>query len=130
MVAMSTVAPIHVVALIVAGGHGPELLELVDAPLGGVALLVPLRVEVRWPATAGALRAPVGVLVGLTRDGRLDPATAQVAPIPAGGVRLVGQHPLRAHPRPAGSGSRHPDAPQNRDELRAVAALPGRQHNR
>jgi hypothetical protein len=37
-------------SLVAAGGHGPELLELAEASLDGVALVVPARIEDRRPA--------------------------------------------------------------------------------
>jgi hypothetical protein len=41
-----------VATFVIAGGHRPGLLQLVDRPLDGVALLVPLFVEAGGPSTA------------------------------------------------------------------------------
>src|SRR5919198_2459726 len=75
---------------VVAGGHGAVAFEPVDAAFHGVALLVDVGVERRWPAAFGLPVASVGVLVGLARDGGLDPASAQVPPNGLGRVGLVG----------------------------------------
>lgn len=48
------------------------------AHLDGVALLVDLRVEGRWPAVPAAAAQPVGLLVCRDRDHCSDPALAQV----------------------------------------------------
>jgi hypothetical protein len=45
------------------------------------------------------------------------------------GVRLVGEDPLRAAARPATAGPLYADLAQDRDELRAVAALPAGDHD-
>jgi hypothetical protein len=58
---------------VVPGGRGAVAFEPVDAALHGVALLVDLRVEGRWPAAVGPQLAPGSVLIGLGQDGRLDP---------------------------------------------------------
>src|SRR6476469_409159 len=64
---------VHEVTLVVAGGHGPEPLELVDTPLSGVALLVAFGVEARRSCTAAAACGAVADLVGLLRNCRGDP---------------------------------------------------------
>jgi hypothetical protein len=112
------------------GGHGPVLFELVDATLDCVALPVQHRVEGGWPPALGPFRAAVGVLIGLARDARRDPAPAQIRPVGPAGVRLVGQDPVRTSPRLATADPRHPDPAQHRDKLRAVAALPTGHHRR
>jgi hypothetical protein len=55
--------------------------EPIDAAFHRVTLLVDLRVEGWWPAALGPLGLAVRVLVGLARNGRLDPATAQVSTV-------------------------------------------------
>ena len=61
---------------VVPGGDCAVAFEPVDAAFHGVALLVDLGVEGGWTAAFGPEPAPVGVLVGLGRDGGLDPASA------------------------------------------------------
>ena len=114
---------------VVPGGDGAVAFEPVDAALDGVAL------PVESGSKAGG-RPPfdpffaVGVLVGLDRDGRLDPAAAQVAAVGLRGVRLVGQDPVRAGPGPPDRRARGTRiAVEHRNELRAVAALAGGQHH-
>jgi hypothetical protein len=57
--------------------HGPVFLQLTDAALDRVTLLVPLGIECRWAPTGRALLAPVGGLVLLDRDRRGDPEPEQ-----------------------------------------------------
>jgi hypothetical protein len=45
-------AKVDIAALVIAGGHRPVLLQPVDGPLDGVALLVPLFVEAGSPSDA------------------------------------------------------------------------------
>jgi hypothetical protein len=75
IVAVST-WPVHVVAFVVPGRHGAELLELVDAAFDSVALFVAFAVEGGRPAAVGAFLAAVGRLVGLDRDGHGDNPSA------------------------------------------------------
>ena len=76
-----------------------------------------------------ALSTPVGGLVDLDRDGRLDPAPAQVLAVGGRAVGLVSQDPVRAGTRTLAAGPRYPDTGQHPGELRAVTALPtGHQH--
>src|SRR5256886_3494606 len=112
------------------GRYRAVTLESVDAALDGVALFVDLGGECGWPAALGSLGAAVRVLVGLGRDGGLDATLAQVRAVGLGGVSLVGQHPVGTGARTATVRTRYPDALQHRDELRAVAALPGGQQHR
>jgi hypothetical protein len=60
------------------------LLESVDAPLDGVALLVRLSVESWWAASVSASPQPVADLVGRLGDGGADPASTKVMPDSAG----------------------------------------------
>jgi hypothetical protein len=88
--------------LVVSSGQAAPLLELVDAPLDGVAPFVCLAVEGRRPAAATAEAFAVGGLVGWLRDHRPDSALAQVVADRAVRVCLVGQDHLRRGPGPAG----------------------------
>src|SRR3954467_9852987 len=78
-----------VVAFVVAGGHRPVGLELVDGAFDDVALLVGLGVEPGWPPTRAAPPQPVLLLVDGFGDGRPDPALAQVDADLAARVSLV-----------------------------------------
>lgn len=62
--------------LLVAGGDAAPLLEAVDAPLDGVALLVGLAVEAWRPAAPAASTQPVATLICRDRDCRPDAALA------------------------------------------------------
>src|SRR5205823_6654530 len=55
-----------------------EVLELVDRPFDGVALLVELAVERRWPATRRASGEAGLLLIALLGNRCLDPASPQV----------------------------------------------------
>jgi len=84
-------------------------------------------VERRRSPAGRALLPPVGLLVGLDRDRRRDTAPAQIGPVGAGRVGLVGQHAHRSGARPSRTGPPwHPDPPQHGGELGAVGGLPGR----
>jgi hypothetical protein len=85
--------------LVVAGGHGAELFEQVDAALDGVAGFVSDSLEQWWPAAGRSFLAAVGLLVGLDRDGGTDSASAQVGTVGVAGVGLVGQDPVGAGAR-------------------------------
>jgi hypothetical protein len=65
------------------------LLVPVDAAVDGMAVLVPLGVEGRRAAAGRSLLAPVGLLVGLDRNGRRDATSPQTAPVGPGRVGLV-----------------------------------------
>ena len=73
---------------------------------------------------------PVRRLVDLDRNGRRDLAAAQVSPVVRRRVGLIGQHPVRAGPRPAGPQPGHPDPVEHHAELRTVPAVPGGQDQR
>jgi len=105
-------------------------LEPVDPALHRMPQLVGDRIEGRRPAASPAPGAPVGGLVVLLGNGGADAAAAQVRPVGAGTVGLVGQHPIGPGPWPARAQARHPDARKHRPELRAVATLPGGDHDR
>ncbi len=60
-------AEVDVTALVVARGDRAKLLELVDRPFDGVALLVALGVEARWPPSARSFAPAGGLGVGLLR---------------------------------------------------------------
>src|SRR4051794_9794205 len=94
-------------------------------------LRVVRRVELRRPAAAGAAFLAVAGVVGLVRDGAADTASAQVGAVLAGGMRFVGADPIGANTRrPARPQPGDPDAAQDDLELRAVAALSGRDDDR
>lgn len=118
--------------LVVAGGHGSVVFELVDAAFDGVTLSVEGGVEAGWPAAFGAFGAAVGVLVGFAGDGGLDATAAQVGAVGGRGVGLVGEHPVGSGPGPSAAPVRqawHLDGGHDRDEMRAVGALPaGHEH--
>ena len=116
--------------LVVAGGHGPVTLEPGDPAFHCVALLVQPGVEGGRPSSGAALVLAVADLVGFLRDGAGDAAAPQVRAVRAGSVGLVGQHPVRAGAGMARAGPRHPDPAQHGLELRAVAPLPGSDHDR
>lgn len=80
---------------VVPGGDAAPLLEAVDAPLDGVALLVCLAVEGRRSAARLSALPPVGLLIGAFRNHRADATSAQVVADRAGGVRLVAQDQVR-----------------------------------
>lgn len=104
--------------------------ETIDATLDGMPLAVVGLVELRRPTTPGPKLLAVSNTVGGDRDGRLDPTSAQVGPVTARVVRLVGPHPVGS---PAGSPTPqpwHPDGLQDRFELRGVTPLPGRDQHR
>lgn len=86
--------------LLVARGDASPLLQAVDAPLDGVALLVGLSVEGWWPAASAAPTEPVAALVW-GGDHCPDAALAQVLADRAGGVRLAGQAQVRPRARPS-----------------------------
>ncbi|MBB5112516.1 hypothetical protein FHU28_002355 [Micromonospora echinospora] len=94
-----------------------------------MTLLVEVGVEGWWPAALGSLGSPVGVLVGFARDRRGDAPSAQVGPVGFRRVRLVGQDAVRSGPRAACEQAGNADGGQDRDELWAVAAVSGGQHD-
>jgi len=112
------------------GCYGTVAFEPVDTALDSVALLVDFGVERRWPAAPRSLLAPVGVLIGLTRDGGFDPTPAQVSTVGPGRVCLVGQDPVRSGPGRATTEAGHPDPVKDHSELRAVSPLPRSEHDR
>ncbi len=65
-------------------GQAAPLLESVDAPLDGVALLVRLGVESWWATAGAASPQTVADLVGRLRYDSADPASAEVIPDRAG----------------------------------------------
>jgi hypothetical protein len=70
--------------LVIPGGDASPGLELVDQPLDGVPLLVEICVVADGPTAPGTFLLPVGGLVLLLRDDRLDVAFAQVGAVAAG----------------------------------------------
>jgi len=102
------------------------LLELVDAALDNVPVLVSHCVEGGWPAADGASAGAVGLLIGGFRDGCVDAASAQAAANGAAGVRHVGEDPARAGTRPTWAASVDADAVHHRVEHDRIVALAGR----
>ncbi|GAA3683862.1 hypothetical protein GCM10022224_055570 [Nonomuraea antimicrobica] len=72
------------------------MLELADAALDQIALLVGEGVEGVRAASAATPALAVGDLVAPLGDDRLDPTPAQVEPDLAGGVALVTDQRVRA----------------------------------
>jgi hypothetical protein len=81
------------------------------------------------PAAIPAALLAVRSLIGLLRDDRLDPASAQVGAARPRGVRLIGSYRVRSGGR-AADRSAHPDFLQHRDEPGAIGGLSGREHER
>ncbi|GGJ43911.1 hypothetical protein GCM10010121_063900 [Streptomyces brasiliensis] len=77
-----------------------QLQQAVDPAFDRVTLAVVGLAEFRRPTAPGAAFLSVADSVRGNRNGRLDPASAQVGPVAAGAVRLVGPDPVRA---PAGA---------------------------
>ncbi len=102
-----------------------KVLELVDRPFDGVALLVGLAVERRWPST-GRASAEAGLpLIGLFRDRRLDPASPQVNAGLAARVRRVGQQSIGSGLRSARAGPGDRQPPHQGLESQGVVSLAG-----
>jgi len=112
------------------GGDRAVALEAVDAALHGVALAVVGLVELRRPAPAGAALLPVSDLILLLRDRAADTASAQLGAVLTGAVGPVGADLVRPGARPSGAGAGHADTAQDDLELRGVAPLSGRNHQR
>ncbi len=109
---------VHVVPLVVSGGHRLELCEPVDRPLGDGAQCVPLLVERGRPAAPTASVLPGVHLVGPLVDDRLDLPAVRVRPGRPAGVRRVGEQVGRPGAGPAGpAGVADADAGQ---DLRAI----------
>ena len=102
----------------------------VDAAFDSVALGVDLGAEGGQAAVGAAFAGAVADLVGFLRDGAGDPPPAQVGAVGAGAVGLVTQCPVRAGAGAAGAQPGDPDTVQHGLELRAVAPLPGGDHDR
>lgn len=83
-----------VLAFVVAGGHGAELFELVDAAFDNVAAFVGLGVECGWPPALTAPPGSVGLLAGPFGNDGLDPASAQLGADGPAGVGLVSEQPV------------------------------------
>lgn len=109
--------------LVCSGGQATPLLEVIDAPLDGVALFVGLAVEAWRAATSAASPQAVADLVARLRDDCADSPASQVAADGAGRVGAVGQHGHRPGPWPARSASRHTDAGHHRLESGCVTGL-------
>lgn len=108
--------------LVVSRGDASPGLELVDQTLDGVPLLVEVGVVADGPPAPGSLLLPVGGLVLLLGDDRLDAAFAQVGPVAAGRVGLVPGDCVRPGAG-AADGPADPYLFQDGDELRAVRGL-------
>lgn len=81
--------------LVVAGGDAAPRLQFVDQALDGVAVLVELGVVSEGPAAPAPLLLPVGGLVLLLRDDRLDATFVQVGTVASGGTPCL-RRPRRA----------------------------------
>src|SRR3954464_13555120 len=86
----------------VAGGLTAELLEPGEAAFDDVAACVDVGVEGRWSATGRAFGLAGSDLVAAFGAGEGDVPAAQRRSGGGVGVGLVGHHPVRALPRPAG----------------------------
>ena len=104
-------------------GQAAPLLEAVDAPFDGVALLVCLAVEAGRSAAESASPQAVTELVGRLRDDCTDAPASQVAADGAGGVRAVGPNGQGSGLGPAGAGAGHADAGHHRFEGGCIACL-------
>lgn len=111
--------------LVVPRGHRAVAFQPVDPALHRVAVLVVLLVEVRGPAASGAELGAVAYLVGLLRDGAVDPASAQVGAVRARAVGFVGTNPGGFGTRTSGTGAWDADAFEDGLEVRAVVPVPG-----
>lgn len=105
--------------------HGPAapLLEPVDTPLDGIALLVRLGIERGRAASGTTPPEAVLDLIGGLQDDRSDPASAEMSANGAGGVHPVRKDHFRSgseSPRPH---SRDPDPIHDRRESRRVPGL-------
>lgn len=115
--------------LLVAGRDAPPLLQAVDAPFDGVALLVSLAVEGWWPAASAASAEPVSALVCGDGDHGPDAALAKLFADGPGGVRLVSQDHIRPGAGPS-SRTGNPQAGHDLGEGRCVTGLSGGEDER
>ena len=93
----------NVGALVIARGHGPEVLERVDGAFDLVAASVDRLVEGNGSAASASASLPVGPLASRFGNGVLDLASAKVAAVAAGTVRLISAEMVGAGTRAAGS---------------------------
>ncbi|GIE89682.1 hypothetical protein Are01nite_61620 [Actinoplanes regularis] len=100
-------------------------LETVDTALDGVALSIDGWIEGRQAAALGASRFAVGILVALAGNTCPDTARPQVGAVAFRRVGLVREDKIGTGTRCSATEPRDTDLAQDRDELRAVAALPG-----
>ena len=105
------------------------LLEAVDAPLDGVALLVCLSIETRRTASRTASPQAVTDLVRGLRDDRPDPASAKMAADRPRGVRTIREDGIWSGPGSPGSASRHSDPGHDSLEGRCITGLARRDVN-
>lgn len=108
-------------AFVESRSHGPEVLQCVDRPLYFVAALVDRLVEAGGSTTVAAAPFAVGPLVLRFGDGVLDLASAQVAAVASGAVRLIAAEVVR--PGPGVPATAAADADAFQDELRGIAPL-------
>ncbi|SEF82665.1 hypothetical protein SAMN05216223_102163 [Actinacidiphila yanglinensis] len=104
-------------------GRTTPLLEPIDAPFNGVALLVRLCVEAGRAATGAASPQSVTVLVGGLRDHGADTSPPAMLTDRTGRVRAVCQDGVRPGSRSSWPASRNADACHDRLEGRRVARL-------
>src|SRR3954454_12483914 len=106
-------------ALVIAGGQAAELLAAGDQVLHAVAQSIERPIEGAAPS-----------LVGLARDGDLDPAAAALVTDGPTAVALIASHALGPYPRPAPPGTPHRALGQQPGEHRRLVRLAGREHHR
>lgn len=111
--------------LVVPRGHRAMPFQAIDPALHCVAFLVVLLVEGRRPTAPTPELLSVANLVGLLRDGALDPASAQVGAVGARAVGFVGADLVRFGAWPSWPGAGNADAFEDWLELWAVVPVPG-----
>jgi hypothetical protein len=117
---------VAVAELVIPGRDGPELFEAVEGPFDLVAVLVPVGVEVRWPAATRTTASTAGQHVVAFRDGVRDSARAQGPAVRPGTVGLIGGQVVEAFAGPSVA-CRPADADrvEQRHQFFGVCSLPG-----
>jgi hypothetical protein len=99
------------------------LLQAVDAPFDGVALLVCLRIETWRPASGSPSPQAVSDLAGRLRDDGANAPPSEMAADRAGRIRAVREDGLRPSPGPAESAPGDADPGHDGLECRSIARL-------